>query len=55
MAKLDEMNVEYTYHEYRGGHTWPLFGVKICLNFRNYCLNTVLIRSCDYLVMDPLS
>ncbi len=25
MKKLDELNVEYTYSEYPGGHTWPVW------------------------------
>ncbi len=25
MAKFDEMNIKYTYREYPGGHTWPVW------------------------------
>ena len=25
MAKFDEMGVKYTYSEYPGGHTWPVW------------------------------
>lgn len=25
MARLDEMNIQYTYSEYPGGHTWPVW------------------------------
>ena len=25
LSKFDEMNIKYTYSEYRGGHTWPVW------------------------------
>jgi enterochelin esterase-like enzyme len=25
LAKFNELNVKFTYHEYPGGHTWPVW------------------------------
>ena len=25
LSKFKELNIEYTYHEYPGGHTWPVW------------------------------
>ena len=25
LEKLDELNIKYTYSEYPGGHTWPVW------------------------------
>jgi enterochelin esterase-like enzyme len=25
LSKFDEMNIKYTYSEYPGGHTWPVW------------------------------
>jgi enterochelin esterase-like enzyme len=29
MKKLDELNIKYTYQEYPGGHTWPVWRLSL--------------------------